>query len=66
MEYSRNAWQQFAERIRDIPEREWRTDENNHMIKCRKHTDLIMKALKETALDTGYITIAVFLGTACK
>jgi len=66
MKYSQDAWKQFIQRLQEIPESEWRSNKQGHMIKCRKHTDLVMYALKETARNKGYITLAMVLANTCK
>ena len=66
MKYSQDAWKQLLQRVQEIPNSEWRTDEKGNVIKCRKHTDLIMHALKDTARNKGYIVFSVYLSAACK
>ena len=66
MKYSRSPWKQFLQRIQEVPTSEWRVNQNGGVIKCRKHTDLVMKALKETARDTGHIALVIYLSAACK
>lgn len=68
MKYSQDAWKQLLQRIQEIPEAELRVKgpkKNPHLIKCRKHTAMVMQALRETARDKGYIAFNLFLST-CK
>jgi len=68
MKYSQDAWKQLLQRIQEIPEADLRTKgskKNLHLIKCRKHTALVMQALRDTARDKGYIAFYLFLST-CK
>lgn len=64
--YSRNAWKQLLQRLQAIPESSWRTNETGGMLKCRKHTDLVMKALRDTADNTGHVALYIFLLAGCK
>jgi len=64
--YSRKPWEQFIQRMQEIPRSSWRTDNEDSMIKCRKHTDLVMNALRDTADNTGHIALYFFLLRCCK
>ena len=68
MKYSQDAWKQLLQRIQEIPESELRvtgSKKNPHLIKCRKHTALVMQALRDTARNKGYMPFYFFLST-CK
>ncbi len=64
--YSQDAWKQLLQRLEEIPQSSLRVDKEKHVIKCRKHTDLVMAALRETARNKGYMNVYMFIAMTCK